>query len=211
MSKLNFGINIIESLNSDDDKDGKILHEILNVCRIKNSYSSINTKSEFIKAINEFANCGFRYLHLSFHGNTTGIALSDGAFISNSEFSEIIGNKLEKRRIFMSSCETGNFDLASKLITKNYIYSLIGSPVKIRFDKASLFFPSFYHLMNEIDTEVMKKEALKTAIKASADLFQIPITYYTFLRKNSLWNKNQIREYIYIPNEEPRNELKQIS
>lgn len=149
-------------------------------------------------------------MHLSFHGNKDGFALNDGTFITNTEFSKIIGDKLEKRRLFTSSCETGNLDLASKLITKNHIFSLIGSPVKIRFDKASLFFPTFYHLMNETDTAVMKKVALKEAIKASSDLFQIPITYYAFLRKNDLWNERQIMEYIYYPNEELSNKLIQM-
>lgn len=51
---MKFGIYIIESLNSNDDKYGKILHEILDVCRIENSYNSIKTKDKLIKAISDF-------------------------------------------------------------------------------------------------------------------------------------------------------------
>ncbi len=207
---MKYGIFIIESLNQQDDKDGRILHDILNVCRIQNEYHAVNTKEEFIETISKFKESEYRYLHLSFHGNTTGFALSNETFITNSNFSGIISNNLEKRRIFMSACETGNFDLAGKLITKNRIFSLIGSPVPIRFDKAVLFYPTFYHLMNELDEKEMNKDALKKSLRASADLFKIPIHYYAFLRKDKIWNETEIREYIFYPEKELINERKAV-
>lgn len=210
MKELKFGIYIIESLNNDDNKDGLILHEILNVCGIENYYNSIKTKEEFIKTINDFENCRFRYLHLSFHGNKNGFKLNDGTFITNAKFSEIIGDNFKNRRFFMSSCETGNLDLAGKLITKNMVFSLIGSPINIRFDKSSLFFPTFYHLMSEFDADKMKKKELKKSLQMCTDLFQIPINYYAFIRKDNNWNENEVREYKYEPNKELVNKIRQI-
>jgi hypothetical protein len=96
---MKYGIFIIESLDVKDDKDGKILKDILNVCRVENEYKEVKTKPQLIEAIDEFQNSNFRYLHLSCHANKEGFELTDKTFITNSEFSEIIGNKLQKRRI----------------------------------------------------------------------------------------------------------------
>ncbi|MCG6191462.1 hypothetical protein [Maribellus maritimus] len=202
---MKYGIFIIESLKNDDDKDGKILHEILDVCQIKNKYLEIVTKQELITALSDFKKSNYRYLHLSFHANEYGFELTDSTFITNSDFSEIISLDFKKRRIFMSSCKSGNINFAGELITKNKIYSIIGSPEPIRFDKSLLFYPTFYHLMNEYDEKKMLKRDLKKSIRAGSNLFKIPIHYYAFLRKNKIWNEEEVREYKFIPNNKLEN------
>lgn len=209
-TETEYGIYIIESLKKDDPKDGEILSQILNVCRIKNFYHPIKTQEDLQEALSKFKLSKFRYLHLSFHGNNSEFYLSNGTIIKNSEFSELLGTDFIKRRIFMSSCKTGNFELASKLITKNQLFSLVGSPINIRFDKASLFFPTFYHLMNELDNSKIGKDVLKKSLKSCVDLFQIQINYYAFLRKNGIWNKKFIREYTYSPNKKAINKKRKV-
>jgi len=207
---MKYGIFIIESLNVGDDKDGKILKDILDVCQVENEYIEVETKPQLIKAIDEFQRSEFRYLHLSCHANEEGFGLTDETFITNSEFSEIVADKLQKRRIFMSACEAGNLDLAGKLITKNKIFSLIGSPEPIRFDKSLLFYPTFYHLMNELDENKMLKKELRKSIRGGVNLFKIPIHYYAFLRDKGIWNENEVKEYIFSPNEKTKVEKKVV-
>jgi hypothetical protein len=110
----------------------------------------------------------------------------------------------------MSACEAGNLDLAGKLITKNRIYSLIGSPEPIRFDKSLLFYPTFYHLMNELDEKKMMKKELRKSIRGGVNLFNIPIHYYAFLRSGRIWNENEVKEYIFLPNEKTKVEKKTV-
>jgi hypothetical protein len=207
---MKYGIFLIESLNEGDDKDGKILKDILDVCQIENDYTEVKTRSQLIGAIDKFKESEFRYLHLSCHANEKGFGLTDTTFITNIEFSEIISDKLQKRRIFMSACKAGNLDLAGRLITRNKIYSLIGSPEPIRFDKSLLFYPTFYHIMNELDEKRMMKNELRKSIRAGVNLFKIPIHYYAFMRNKGIWNENEVREYIFNPNEKTKREKKNV-
>ncbi|UZS00217.1 hypothetical protein [Chondrinema litorale] len=207
---MKYGIFIIESLGESDDKDGKILKNILDVCCIESKYSEINTKSQLIEVIEEFQKSEFRYLHISCHANVNGFGLNDKSFIKNSEFSEIIGDRIPKRRIFMSACEAGNIDLAGKLITINKIYSLIGSPEVIGFDKSLLFYPTLYHILNEHDEMKMKKKELLKSIRGGVNLFNIPIHYYAFLKKDGIWNENEIREYIFKPNKKTKKSYQNV-
>lgn len=198
--KSNYGIYIIESLEEDDDKDGALISEILNVCHIKNRYRFVASETELIHALEELNELNYRYVHMSFHGNIEGIALTNDYFISNNEFSLILEDFLVEKRLFLSACEGSNLNLAGKLITQNKVYSLVGSPDRIRFDKSLLFWPTFYHLMNEVDQYKMLKKDMKLNIKRLCNLFNIPINYYSFIRQDGkVWSTEKFREYKFIP------------
>lgn len=186
--KLKYGVFIIESLRSTDFCDGDALNEILKLSQIDSTYRWIEGKEGLRDAINEFEKSKFRYLHFSFHADYHGIDLTNEC-LSNSEFAEILGESLKNKRVFFSSCKSGNRELATKLIRKG-VYSSTGTPKKIRFEKAALFWSSFYHVINEHNIDTIKKADLNIVLKACSKLFKVPINYYSYIKKQ---RKSKIR------------------
>ena len=177
-----YGVFIIESLRSEDFCDGEALKEILELSKIDVQYEWIETKEGLKNKIEKFAESRFRYLHISCHADFKGLKLTNEE-VSNKEFGEIINDKIKNRRIFLSACKGGNRNLASIAI-KNGAYSLIGSPIDLHFDKAALFWASFFHVINEFDDEKMKKAEIRYVLKSCVELFYIPINYYTYIEKS---------------------------
>ena len=174
MSK--YGVFIVESLRGGNYFDGENLSEILELSKIRNTYREVLDKDDFIKAIDEFKKSNLRYLHISCHSDMDGIEIN-GEEITNSELVIIFKNKINKRRIFLSACKGGNRNMATA-IAKCGGQSLIGTPINLYFDKAALFWPSFYHVIYGVDENKMNKRLLSTVLKRCVDLFEIPINYY---------------------------------
>lgn len=175
MSK--YGVFIIESLRGGDYFDGENLSEILELSKISNVYRKVLSREDFITAINEFNKSNLRYLHISCHADMNGIEIN-GDDISNSELSVIFKNKINKKRIFLSACKGGNRNIATAVVAKCGCQSVIGTPIDLYFDKAALFWPSFYHVINCADANKMNKNSLSSTLKRCVDLFEIPINYY---------------------------------
>lgn len=186
MSK--FGVFIIESLRQNDYLDGLTLRDILDLSDIEVEYEDVQNEECLIEALEKFNTSNFRYLHLSCHANSTGIEIG-GIEITNERLSNIIGNTLTKKRLFMSACQGSNIDIASKIISKNKAYSLIGTPEDLRFDKSVLFWPTFYHVINEIDSSKMGFVSIKQILIKCVNLLNITIDFYSFIRKD----KNKMR------------------
>jgi hypothetical protein len=174
-----YGVYIIESLRSEDYFDGETLKDILELSKIDAKYEWVESKEEFKNKLSDFFESKYRYLHISCHADYQGLELSN-CVISNKEFGEMIKGKIQNRRIFLSACKGGNRNLASIAI-KNGAYSLIGSPINLHFDKAVLFWSSFFHVINEFDDRTMKKKEIKEVLKSCSDLFYIPINYYAYI------------------------------
>lgn len=185
-----YGVFIIESLRSDDYFDGENLHEILKLSEINSIYNWVDSYDDFINSLEEFGRSNFRYLHLSFHADKEGIEIN-GEGISYSKLAVLLKGKIAKKRLFLSACKASNIEIAAKILVKNLATSLIGTPIDLCFDKAALFWPSFYHVMHENNVEKMDNENLRITLKRCVELFGVPINYYTRLR----YKKNRIRRY----------------
>jgi len=172
-----YGIFIIESLRGSDYFDGENLSEILELSGITNIYREALCKDDFIVAVDEFKKSNLRYLHLSCHAGMKGIEIN-GENISNSELSKIFKGKVTNKRIFLSACKGGNKNMATAVITNCKAQSIIGTPKNLYFDKAALFWPSFYHVINCDDKKRMNKRNLSKTLKRCVDLFEVPINYY---------------------------------
>jgi hypothetical protein len=183
-----YGVYIIESLRELDYTDGKTLHGILKLSRIPSTYSWVNSIEKFKSSLKDFQKSKFRYLHISCHANETGIEIN-GDFILNADFQNLTKEMLVNKRLFLSACKGANRDLASRIVLKNNAYSLIGMPIKLRFDKSVLFWPSFYHLINEIDSNKMRRKDIIEIVKKCVDLFNVPVNYYSRIT----YNTNYIR------------------
>jgi hypothetical protein len=179
-----YGIFIIESLRSEDDYfDGENLHNILKLAKIDSIYHEVLSLVDFIDKIEKFVDSGYRYLHLSCHGDESGIEIN-GEKISNGRLIEIFNGRLFKKRLFMSACQGANKELGYNLITKVGATSLIGTPINLGFDKAALFWPSFYYAVNEADNKKMQAEKINLIIRRCVQLFNIPIDYYSAVKNH---------------------------
>lgn len=189
-----YGVYIIEFLRGDDYPDGDNLHEILKLSLIKTEYKWVDTKEEFKTALQDFNKSKFRYLHISCHADERGLEIN-GDEITNVEFQQMTAKYLNDKRLFLSACKGANRQLASLIVSKNNAYSLVGIPINLDFDKSALFWPSFYHLINEVDTKKMKRLQIIDIIKKLVDLFNVPVNFYSRIRNNkSYMRRLKIRQ-----------------
>lgn len=195
-----YGVYIIESLREGDYFDGENLSEILNLSNIKNKYREVLSKEDFIKAMRDFKRSDLRYLHLSCHSNLNGIEIN-GEEISNIELCDIFRNRIKGKRLFLSACKGSNKKMATVVISRCGGISLIGTPIDLYFDKAALFWPSFYHVINNIDDKKMNKSSLNSVLKKCVDLFEIPINYYHKIVNEEIY----LRRYKFRHNEDTSN------
>ena len=206
MSKVKsiYGVFIIESLKLRDEAngslDGKILQQMLDLCRIRCQYFYIRTKKELEEIIQLYAKSKLRYLHLSCHASDTDVRLTFDT-LRFHELAEIIGPNLKSRRFFLSACKAVNFDFAKEYIPIHLAYSVIGSPNAIRFDKSALFWSGFYHKMKEIDEEMMLQDDILKCVEILSTALDVKINYYSVIRKGRQYVKNELREYLIRPNQ----------
>ncbi|HEX7965863.1 MAG TPA: hypothetical protein VF651_09115 [Gammaproteobacteria bacterium] len=173
---------ILESLTLDDERnkrlDGQILFDMLKLQGKKPVYYYFRTQRELIELSKEFRASGYRYLHLSCHGNDDALAFTFGS-ITFEEFADIFDKKLHNRRLFISGCSLGNRKFADLLFAKNGgMYSVIAPTKRIFFDQASVFWSAFYFLMHQHSSKEMKKAQLEKALSKLSDLFGVSVAYY---------------------------------
>jgi len=201
-----YGIFIVESLRGSDFFDGKNLSEILELSSIFNIYREVLSKEDFVTVIAEFKKSNLRYLHISCHADMNGIEIN-GDHISNYELSVIFKNKIKNKRLFLSACKGGNRNMATAVITKCGGQSVIGTPIDLYFDKAALFWPSFYHVINCADKSKMNKHNLSDTLKRCVSLFEIPINYYHAINGDSKY----LRRYKFRHDQRTTNKRISIS
>lgn len=176
--KTAHGVYIIESLRSENFFDGENLHEILNLFGMVSVHNWADTVEDVERFILDFKSNNFRYLHLSCHADQTGLIINGESFL-NSRIENLLLGGLENKRVFISACRGGNRELGEALVGRCWAYSLIGTPIDLPFEKSVVFWPSFYHLMNEIDGSKMRREDIKVTLKSCVELFGVPINYYS--------------------------------
>jgi len=176
--KTAYGVYIIESLRSENFADGENLHDILGLVGIISVHQWADTVEDVERFIQDFKSSNFRYLHFSCHADETGL-LINGEKLSNSLLELRLSGGLQNKRIFMAACRGGNRDLAEGLVGRCRAYSLIGTPVDLPFEKSVIFWPTFYHLMNEVDEKKMIREDIKIILKNCVELLHVPINYYS--------------------------------
>jgi len=173
---------IIESLRfQDETKDrfeGKMISHILNMHGKNSKYYYIRTKKELKQVVQMFGDSGYRYLHLSCHGdaNAMSTTLDDIEF---KELGTILRPCLEKRRLFVSACEMVNENLAGAVIPKSGCYSIIGPNETVAFSDAAIFWAAFYHLIFKYNTTAMNRAGLRECLKRVSELFGLEISYYS--------------------------------
>ena len=172
---------IVESLTFDDEKDGRfegqILTEILRLCGKNPLYYYIRTKRELRIVLEFFERSGYRYLHLSCHGNSESIATTLD-LIRFDELGSLLNPYLDGCRLFISACEAVNDQLARELIPQSGCLSIIGPHEEVTFDEAATMWASFYQLMFRQNSKGMSRENIEPILKGLVGLFEVPVAYY---------------------------------
>lgn len=174
---------IIESLKLDDEKkdrfEGRVLKQILALGGKESAYYYIRTQRELEKIVTLFGESGFRYLHISCHGNTTEMATTFDR-ISFPELGQILRPHLHGRRIFLSACEMTTKKLADEILLHGSgCYSVIGPAEKVAFSDAALLWSSFYHLAFRTNDAVMKRKWVLAHLRSTSTLFEVRMNYFS--------------------------------
>jgi hypothetical protein len=195
-----YGVFIVESLTLEDENnnrmDGKILKQILDLCKIENTYFYIRTEAEFTKILELFKESEYGFFHLSCHGNNKELCFTLDQ-IEFESFATLYGSYFYERRLFLSCCESTCFEFAKHLLPRFHPYSIIGSPDKIRFDTSAVFWSSFYYKMIELGAENMNQEKLKKVLSEITVLFKVRINYYSIISSRYPISIDHLNAIIY--------------
>lgn len=173
---------ILESLSEDDENeqrlDGKVLYDVLRLQGKKPIYYYFRTQTELIRFAEIFQQSGYRYLHLSCHGNETHLQFTFGQ-TDYALFAEIFKEKFNNRRLFVSGCSLGNFEFAKAVFAKSTgMYSVTAPTRKVFFSQTTAFWPAFYYMMHAWDSTAMKKKRLQDVLARLAQVFEMPMAHY---------------------------------
>ena len=173
---------IIESLRFEDEEcdhpEGRFISHILKLADRQVRYYYIRTQAEFDEVLDRFEDSGFRYLHISCHADATGIALTLD-HLSIADLAQVLGPRLQDRRLFFSACKIATPELAVALLKDTACFSVIGPSKAVRFDEAALFWASLYHLLFKAEATEVKQRDLKAAITKLSAVFDVEVRYFT--------------------------------
>jgi hypothetical protein len=173
---------ILESLSVDDESnqrmDGKVLYEVLRLQGKNPIYYYFRTQVELIKFADVFRASGYRYLHLSCHGDQEILQFTFGQ-TSYADFASIFEKKLNNRRLFISGCSLGNESFAKAVFEKSGgMYSVTAPTRKVFFSQTTSFWPAFYYMMHGWDTEAMKRARLWHVLERLTEIFEMPMAHF---------------------------------
>lgn len=197
-AKPEYGVFIIESMDLENERNGKLdgyaLRTILELCSIPYDYYYIRTKLELEKVILEFEKSNFGFLHIACHGSEKGLILTHET-VEFFELDLIFGDALYHRRLFLSACKAAVFELAEYFIPKYHCYSVIGTPDDIDYDKAAIFWSSFYYLMYSKDDEQMYQVNILPTLCNISKMFEVKLNYFSIIKDSNNKSINHLREF----------------
>jgi hypothetical protein len=174
---------IIESLSPDDEGNGRFegssISHILRLHGKTPQYRYVRTRRGFEKAVKDFGNSKYRYLHISAHANTDGMCTTNQDDIDYNVLANLLKPHFKGKRLFLSACSMVHEEMAKEIIPKTRCYSVIGPKEDIDFSTAAVFWPSIYHLMFTHNVAAMKRKELKDNLNRVTDLFDVDIGYYS--------------------------------
>lgn len=192
-----YGVFIIESMDLENERhgnlDGLSLKTILDLCDIPNEYYYIRTTLELERMVEKFEESNFQFLHFACHGNEQELCLTFEE-VSFEDFAEIFGECMWHRRLFLSACRVARIELAQRFIPKHHVYSVIGTPDDIAYDKAAIIWSTFYHLMHENDQIQMVQRDLLPLLKEISGLFKISLNYFSIINDAHPQSIDHLRE-----------------
>jgi hypothetical protein len=173
--------------------DGQALKTILDLCDIRNEYIYIRTRQEFEHSIETFGDSDFGFLHISCHGNDQEICLTMDD-INFEDLGMIMGPYLKYRRLFLSACKAACFSLAEHFIPRHHCYSIMGAADTIDYDKAAIFWSSYYYLIYRDNQERMWQRDIIPTLKNITRAFNESLNYFSIINEKYANSNVNLRE-----------------
>jgi hypothetical protein len=187
---------ILESLTIADERkkslEGRVLADVLHMCGKSPEYFYFRTERELEELILEFRRSGYRFLHLSCHGNGTDLATTYGN-VPYARFAELVAGHLPNRRLFVSACEVGN-ELFSTLVAgrNRGMYSIASPRVTIPFDKAVALWSALYVHIFSVDADFVKAREIQHALDTLCMLFDVPFLFSVYHAHSDEWEHREV-------------------
>ena len=158
---VNSFVQIIESPSDldllDGRTEGRCLWEALQIAGIFREYTLVTTRRTLVKSISErlweAASRMRRWpiLHISMHGNSDGVALTDGTFIYWDELRQLLAPVTNYMNggllVCMSSCfGSAGCRMAMHEGTDQPFWALVGNDTTIEWGDAAVGYVTLYHL-----------------------------------------------------------------
>jgi hypothetical protein len=121
---VSFSVFIAESVQADDfyegRTDGFAANEVLKIQQVRTSYEIVFDIDHLVRAVNDAVAGDYEVLHLSAHGNDSGITLTDRGIVTWLDLAEIVKSFGGSRRgpdkvLVVSSCMGGYVGLSKAL------------------------------------------------------------------------------------------------
>jgi hypothetical protein len=175
---------IIESLTLENERqyrfEGQIIKDILAASGKQCEYYYLRTRRELKHMLKEFETSEYRYLHLSCHGSSEGMATTFDD-IPAEEMQSLFGPYLEGRRVFASACAMTNPRLARALMPSG-CQSILGFDRNLPFRDAAIMWASLYHVMFKVDANKIKAVTLRLKAQEVANMYRVG---FRLFRRNS--------------------------
>ena len=188
MSSTIADVYIIESLDPDDEGNGRFegafLSHVLRLHGKEPKYKYVRTRAEFERAIRMFAASGYRYLHLSCHGDAEGLCTTNQEEVDYDELAELLIPCMHEKRLFISACKMVHKDLAKALLPSSGCFSIVGPTMNIAFTDSAVVWASVYHLAFSEDADRITRNSLREKLKQACKLFDVEFAYFAKTRTN---------------------------
>jgi hypothetical protein len=175
-------VYIIESLDPDDEGNGRLegvfLSHVLRLHGKNPKYQYVRTRKGFEKAIRAFGKSGYRYLHLSCHGDPEGLCTTNQDEVDFDELAEMLKPHMQGRRLFISACKMVHADLAKAIIPGSGCYSVVGPIHNIAFTDSAVIWAAIYHLAFSEDSARITRDSLKVKLKQACKLFDVSFSFF---------------------------------
>ena len=170
---------IIESmrLDEEDHREGEVISRTLKMSVKEPRYEYIRTRQELDHFLDEFEDSGYRYLHLSCHGDENGIALTFD-YIPIEELADMLRPVLIDRRLFLSACKVTTKKFASLILEEDGCFSVAGPVGKPNTDDSAVFWSAFYHIMFKNDPKRMKRKDVQETLSKMGTLVDVQMRYF---------------------------------
>ena len=184
-------VYILESLTQENEDaglfEGRALYETLRMAGKNPIYKYFRTIDELELLALMYRESGYRYLHISCHGDINKIHTTLDS-ITYLQFASIFDGLLRNRRLFMSACETGNQLFSEIVAAKNKGMYSIAAPIdNIRFDQAYAIWTAFYTKAYLIDHKKMKTQYMYAAMQKLCKLFEVRFHWSGYTAKKDEW------------------------
>jgi hypothetical protein len=176
-------VYIIESLYPNDEGNGRLegvfLAQILRLHGKETKYSYVRTRKEFKAAVRDFKASGYRYLHISAHGDEEGIDTTNQEGVTYRRLAELLSGIPQNCRLFMSSCEVVHEESAEALVTEGRFRSLLGPRNRIGFHDSAATWAAIYHLIFKAKSTSMADSRIASTMRSIVDLYGVNYAFFT--------------------------------